>query len=84
MYVKMTTNYHQKHKEKLWKEARERYQNLSQQKKIKGEKKQERYQNLTEEEKKLQYHCERNKNLTGNQKKKVVEYRINYYIRHNK
>ena len=49
-----------------------------------NKKRQERYQNLTEEEKKLQYHCERNKNLTENQKKKVVEYRINYYIRHNK
>ena len=29
LYIKMTTNYYQKHKEKLRKEAQERYQNLS-------------------------------------------------------
>ena len=35
----MTTNYYQKHKEKLRKEARERYQNLSEEKKEKARKK---------------------------------------------
>ena len=29
LYIKMTSNYYQKHKEKLWKEACRRYQNLS-------------------------------------------------------
>ena len=49
----MTNKYHQKHKERLRKEAREKYQNLSKEEKDKRRKKaQERYQNLTEEEKK--------------------------------
>ena len=42
----MTNNYYQKHKEKLRKEAHERYQNLSEEEKDKRQKKaQERYQN---------------------------------------
>ena len=49
----MTTNYYQKHKEKR-KEARERYQNLSEE----------------DKEKKRQYHRERHKNLSEEQKKK--------------
>ena len=49
----MITNYYQKHKEKLRKEARKRYQNLSGGKKDKRQKKaRERYQNFTEEENK--------------------------------
>ena len=49
----MTNKYHQKHKERLRKEARKKYQNLSKEEKDKRRKKaQERYQNLTEEEKK--------------------------------
>ena len=35
----MTTNYYQKHKEKLKKKARERYQNLSEEEKDKRQKK---------------------------------------------
>ena len=35
----MTTNYYQKHKEKLRKEARKRYQNLSEEEKDKRQKK---------------------------------------------
>ena len=38
VYIQVVNNYYQKHKEKLWKEARERYQNLSEKKKIKDEK----------------------------------------------
>ena len=34
----MANNYYQKHKESLRKEAREKYQNLSEEKKTKGEK----------------------------------------------
>ena len=44
----MVNNYYQKHKERLRKEARERYQNLSKE----------------EKEKKCQYHGERNKNFS--------------------
>ena len=35
IYIKMTNNYHQKNKEMLQKEARERYQNLSEEEKDK-------------------------------------------------
>ena len=46
----MVNKYYQKHKERLWKEACERY--LSEEEKDRRWKKaQERYQNLTEEEK---------------------------------
>ena len=64
----MTTNYCQKHKENLWKEARERYQNLSEE----------------EKGKMCQYHRKRNKNLSEEQKQKRVEHMINYYLAHKK
>ena len=52
LYIKITTNYYQKRKEKLRKEARERYQNLSEEEKEKKQKKDwDRYQNLSEEKK---------------------------------
>ena len=52
LYIKITNNYYQKHKERLRKEAREKYQNLSEEEKGKRQKEAwERYQNLTEEEK---------------------------------
>ena len=79
----MTNNYHQKHKEKLQKEALKKYQNLSEEEKDKRQKKAgERYQNFTEEkkEKKRQNHRKRNKNISEEQKQKLVEYRGNYYI----
>ena len=48
----MTTNIYQKHKEKLRKEAHERYQNISEEEKDKSQKKvQDKYQNLSEKEK---------------------------------
>ena len=64
----MTTNYYQKHPKKLQKEARERYQNFSEE----------------EKEKKGQYHCERNKNLSEEQKKEKFQYMRNYYLAHKK
>ena len=70
----MANNYYQKHKDRIQKEASERYQNLSEEKSKKNEKKTvERYQNLTEEEeeKKLQYHRKCNKNVIKRKKKKV-------------
>ena len=48
----MVNNYYQKHKEKLRKEGRERYQNLFEEEKEKRRKKAaDRYQNLSEEQK---------------------------------
>ena len=48
----MVSKYYQKNKEKLGKEARERYQNLSEEEKQKRRKKaRDRYKNLSEEEK---------------------------------
>ena len=50
----MTSNYYQKYKERLQKEAREKYQYLSEVEKIKRQKKaHRRYQNFTAEEKKI-------------------------------
>ena len=74
LYMKMGNKYHQKHKEKLWKEARERYQSLSVEEKDKRRRKtRNRHQNLSEEkeERKCQYHWERNKNLSEEKKAKA-------------
>ena len=50
--MKMSNRYYQKHEEKMRKEARERYQNLSEEEKSKRRKKaRKRYENFTEEEK---------------------------------
>ena len=60
----MVNKYYQKHKEKLQKEARERYQNLSEEEKDKRQKNvPDRYQNLPEE-----------------QKQKLLEYMKKYYL----
>ena len=81
----MTTNYCQKHKEKLPKEAR---QNPSEEEKDKMSRKTwENYQNLTEEEKekKLQYHRNNKKVIRiflRKKKKKLSQYKRNYYISH--
>ena len=73
----MTNKYYQKHKEMLWKEAREKYQNISKEENDKRQRRPETYQNLSEEEKekKCQYHCNYNKNLSEEQKQKQVEFR---------
>ena len=71
----MINKYYEKHKEKLRKDARERYQNLSKEEKDKRRKKaRERYQNFIEEEKEKrgQYYQER--------KQKLPKYRRNYYL----
>ena len=63
----MVNKYYQKHKERLGKEAYERYQNLSEEKKDKKRQyAREWYRHLSEEEeekKKCQYGRERYKNL---------------------
>ena len=52
----------------------------------KKKRKGENYQNFTEEEKekKSQYHCECNKNLSEEQKQKLVEHMRNHYLPHKK
>ena len=64
----MINNDYQKNKEKVRKEARVRYQNLSEE----------------EKKKKRQYYRERNKNLSEEQKQKQVEHMRNYYSAHKK
>ena len=73
-------NKYQKHKERLWKEARERYQTLSEEEKDKKQKKQpwERYQNSTKAEKEKQHHYYQECT------QKLPEYRRNYYSTHKK
>ena len=61
-------NKYKKSKEKLKKEACERYQNLSEE----------------EKEKKHQYHCDQSKNLSEEEKQEKSEYMRNYYIVHKK
>ena len=77
----MVNNYHfyQKHKERLQKEACERYQNLSEKEKDKKRKMaQERYRHFIKEgkEKRHQYYLEC--------KNKLSDYRRNYYLTHKK
>ena len=68
----MVNKYYQKSKEKLQKETRERYQNLSEEEKDKKRKYVwEIYQNFTEEEKE-----KRRQEL----KQKLLEYRRNNYL----
>ena len=79
LYIKMVNNYYQKHEERLRKEAREKYQNLSEKENGKRQKMtRERCQNFTEEEKetRCQHYQEH--------KKKLPEYRNNYYLTHKK
>ena len=68
---KMVNKYYQKYKGRLQKEARERYQNFSE------GKVQERYQNFTDEEKKRRQQYQK-------WKKKLTDYRRNYYLAHKK
>ena len=42
LYIKKVNKHYQKHKERLWEEAQERYENLSKEEKTKGEKKLEK------------------------------------------
>ena len=74
----MVNRYYQKHKEKLRKEARERYQNLSEVEKYKRQKK-----IREEKERQLQYR-DRNKNLSEEEKEKKIEFTRNYYLAHKK
>ena len=78
----MVNKYYQKNnKEKLQQEARERYQNCSEEEKGKRREKPETKKNLSEEEKeeKRQYHQDRNKILFEEEKQKKVKSMRNYY-----
>ena len=57
-YIKTVNKYYKKNKEKLQKEARERYQNLFEEKEKMQKNAPDRYKNLSEEEKekKRQFH----------------------------
>ena len=75
----MTNNYYQKNKEKLQKEARERYQNLF--KEEKGKKRQytrKQHRNFYEEEKEMrrQYGRERYKNLLEDECRKFFFWNV--------
>ena len=74
----MVNKHYQKHKERLRKEAHERYENLSKEEKIKGEKKLEKdiKISLKKKKKRCQYYQE--------PKQKLPEYRKNYYLTHKK
>ena len=83
----MKNSYYQKHKERFRKEARKKYQNLSEQEKNKGKKRPKKGVKILlnkKQEKNCQYHLEGNKNLSEEERKKLVEYRRNYYITNNK
>ena len=72
MYVKMVNKYYQKHKERLRKEAREKYESLPQEEKYKRSKKAcETYESFTEgeKEKRCLYYQERNQKLPEYRKK---------------
>ena len=62
----MVDKYYQNSKEKLQKEACERYQNLSEE----------------EKETKRRYHRDRNKKISEEEKENKVEYMKNYYLAH--
>ena len=70
----MVNNYYQKHKERLRKEARERYQNLSVEENV------ERRKKVRERSK---FYCRRERKKTSilsGSKKKLPDYRRNYYL----
>ena len=74
----MLTGYYQKNKEGLSEEARERYQNLSEEKHKKRQYARERYGNLSEEEKEKKHQCgrKRYKSFLEYKKQRLVEYII--------
>ena len=75
----MVNKHYQKNKEKLQKEARGRYQNLSEEEK---EKKRKSFEG--KKEKKRQYYRDRTKNLSEEEKQNKIEYMRNYYLTHTK
>ena len=77
----MAKNYYQKQRERLRKEACERYQNRSEEEKGRRlQKVRKRYEHFTEEEKEKRH----SKNLSEEQNQKLVEHRRNYYLTNNK
>ena len=80
-YIKTENNYYLSYQEIFWREARERYQNLSKEEKYSRRKKaQGRYWNVTEEEKEKR--CK--KFFSEEPKQKIVQYRKKYCLTHNR
>ena len=80
--MKMVNKY-QKHKEKVWKEAPERYQSLSEEEKEKKTKKGPRHISKSfwgRKRKEASLHVACNKNLSEEETEKKVEYMGNYYL----
>ena len=69
VYIKMVNKCYQNHKENIEKRQK---------------KTQDRYQEEEEKEEKCQYHRQRNKNLSKEEKEKKVEFMKNYYLAHKK
>ena len=70
----MVYKYYQKHQETLWKKAHARYQNFSEEEKVKRRKNAwERYWNFTKKKEKQRHQC------YLEQEKKLPVYRRNYY-----
>ena len=82
----MTNKYYQKHKEKLRKEARERYQNLSEEERQKAKKGSRQILKCLwrGKRRKHQYYREHITNLSEEEKEKKVEYMKNYHLTHKK
>ena len=75
----MAAKHYQKSKEKLWKEARESYQNLSEEKKQKaktGTWNVSKFFWRKKKEKKCQYYRDRYKNLSEDQEQRLTEYKM--------
>ena len=73
----MASYYYQEHTEKLWKEARERYQNLSE---VETNKREKDQRNIS----KFYWIRKRKGVIKIFLRKNLVEYRINYNVAHNK
>ena len=80
----MTNNYCQKHKEDSQKKHVKDNKILMKKNKSKGKKRPKKDLTKKDKEKKLQYHCEHDKNLSEEQNQRLVEYGRNYYLTHNK
>ena len=82
LYVKLTNNYYQNTKGSFKKKHAK--ESSFWRRKRKGKKDPRKISNLTEEEKekRCQYHCKSNKNLSEEQKQKLFVYMRNHYLAH--
>ena len=81
VYIKMVNKYYQKHQETFWKKAHVRYQNFSEEEKVKRRKKAwERYWHFTKkkEEQRHQYYLEQENKLPSIEEI-IIQYMKNNY-----